>query len=174
MADRDRPRGQDSADPCAQARTACGPAFLSRGAPKLKKIDVNNDKYYSQGNCLITRIGNELHLGCRQSKIPDQVWYIHKNAFSRCEIKKIVIPDSVKEIAPYAFLYCDQLEDVVLGTGLFYLRENAFYKCFSIKTIHIKNKAMEVGRELYNQKAFTVSVRFGGRSCRKFSYKTGS
>lgn len=128
--------------------------FGYSGFAQLEKIDIDNDVYYSQGNCLIKKSDNGLYIGCHSSEIPDGVMYIHSHAFSYCNIKTVVLPPSVRELDRFAFKYCEMLEYVELGNGVNKVTRDAFYKCSAIKTVCIKNKNMQIGHESYDLRAF--------------------
>lgn len=128
--------------------------FGYSGFAQLEKIDIDNDVYYSKGNCLIKKSDNGLYIGCHSSEIPDGVMYIHSHAFSYCNIKTVVLPPSVRELDRFAFKYCEMLEYVELGDGVNKVTRDAFYKCSAIKTICIKNNYMQIGHESYDLRAF--------------------
>lgn len=132
--------------------------FGYSGFAQLEAIDVHNDFFYSKGNCLIKRSKNNaydgLYLGCQNSEIPDGVVYIHSRAFSYCDIKRVVIPPSVRELDYLAFKNCEMLEYVELGEGVKRVERDAFYKCSAIKTVCIKNNYMQIGHEAYDLRAF--------------------
>lgn len=128
--------------------------FCYSGFAQLEKVDIENDVYFSNCNCLIKKSDNGLYIGCHNSVIPDGVLYIHSHAFSYCNIKSIILPSSVRELDRFAFKYCKMLEDVELGDGLNKLTREAFYKCSAIKTVCIKNQNMQIGHEAYDIRAF--------------------
>ena len=51
------------------------------------------------------------------------------------DIKKVVIPEGVEKINPYAFANCKNLEEVVLPSTLTAIEYGAFYGCESLKRI---------------------------------------
>lgn len=48
---------------------------------KSIKVDLNNQFYYSKGNCLIEKSSDAIVLGCKNSIIPKNVTYIYEYAF---------------------------------------------------------------------------------------------
>lgn len=124
------------------------------GFSQLEVIDMDNDVYYSKGNCLIKKLDNGLYIGCRRSEVPNGVTYIHRHAFSCCDIKRVVLPSSVISIDTFAFKYCEMLEYAELGEGVNVVASKAFFKCSALKTVCIKNKNMQRGDDLYNISAF--------------------
>ena len=55
-------------------------------------------------------------------------------AFSGCNFKKIVMPKTINEVAPYTFKGCSQLESVTYSSNVLRVRENAFEGCNNLKT----------------------------------------
>ena len=124
------------------------------GFSQLDVIDVDNEIYYTKGNCLIKKSDNGLYIGCRFSEVPDGVTYIHSHSFSYCDIKRVVLPPSVISIDASAFKYCEMLEYVELGEGVNVVAPKAFFKCSALKTLCIKNKNMQSREDLYSRSAF--------------------
>ena len=77
-------------------------AFKSTSS--LERIDVEdgNTKYRSENNCVIDS-DNTLIVGCKNSVIPDEIVKIGSHSFWGCPIESIDIPNTVEEIAGYAF-----------------------------------------------------------------------
>lgn len=61
------------------------------------------------------------------------------DAFSNnIQIKKVIIPNSVREIGRKAFNLCYNLEEVVIPKrGLRFIGDNAFYCCFKLARFDI-------------------------------------
>lgn len=70
-------------------------------------VDKNNPVYDSRDNCnaIIETASNRLIVGCKNTFIPDSVSIIGNGAFYGMS-GTLKIPKGVKEIEPYAFLYC--------------------------------------------------------------------
>ena len=78
----------------------------------LDKITAGakNPKYISEQNCLLTKDGKTMILGCKGSVIPDGVEEIAENAFRGCAaLKELNLPNSVRSIGENAFLGCKNL-----------------------------------------------------------------
>ena len=75
------------------------------GCSGLDSIVVHpeNEKYYSENNCLIQKENNKLLLGCKNSAIPDGVKKIEMLAFWGSGLTNVIIPSSVTEIGRGAF-----------------------------------------------------------------------
>ncbi len=75
---------------------------------------------------------------------------ISSNAFEGCaELKKAVIPSSVKNIGASAFAECKMLNDVNIPEGVTYIGEYAFYLCEALETIVIPNSVTSTGTDLF-------------------------
>lgn len=110
--------------------------FLRSGTPELRVIDVNNERYRSQDNCLIEN--ESLVLGCESSRIPDDVKKIKGSAFVRCEtMEELNIPDGVNQILPFAISDCPKLRRVRIGRGLRIFESNSFLHCDALEEIEI-------------------------------------
>lgn len=86
----------------------------------LSAITVINDneKYHSDGNCIIETESKTLIIGCKDSIITadGSVTTIGIYAFNKCtKMTSISIPDDIKTIEIYAFSECYSLETVYYG-----------------------------------------------------------
>ncbi len=91
-------------------------------------VDVANEVFKSENNCLIDSTIGALVRGCEFSVIPDDgsVTIIGSHAFAGCEtLVSVTIPDSIEEIGDKAFFECDALvevkmpENVNMGVDVF-------------------------------------------------------
>ena len=88
-------------------------------------------------------IGNEAFMGCENLQNVDfsaNLKQIGNGAFSMCDLRQVVIPDSVMKIGNYAFAECENLEFVSLPNHID-VPEDAFYGCENLKTISKRNPA---------------------------------
>lgn len=101
---------------------------ITYGCENLVSIDVSgeNEKYASVDGVLYTKNMDALMV-CPQGK---------------CE--KVVIPDSVVTIKGWAFLGCAKIPEVVLGSGVTYIDEAAFYGCNNLSKIKLCGSVKKV------------------------------
>ncbi|MBR4942354.1 MAG: leucine-rich repeat domain-containing protein [Clostridia bacterium] len=82
--------------------------------------------------------GRNILFGCNAEgdavTVPDGVVYI-ADAFYRAEYKSVVLPDSVEHIFANSFRSCEKLEEVVFGTGLISVGDDAFNGCSVLKSV---------------------------------------
>lgn len=77
----------------------------------------------------VKEIGNAAFYGSGLEKLnlPDGLQKIDQWAFCSTKLKEIVIPDSVETIEFRAFIYCDGVENCVVGSGVKEIGQDAFY-----------------------------------------------
>lgn len=105
------------------------------GCSNLEEIivDSQNNKYYSQGNCVIEKENKTLIAGCKTSVIPEDVTSIGFSAFwGHTGLTSIHIPSSIKTIGNCAFENCSNLAYIILPDGITSIGSSAFYNCTSL------------------------------------------
>ena len=135
------------------------------GAPNLESITVDsaNEKYYSEGNCIITKEDRVLVAGCHVSvipegvrkiesrafygegltgnlSIPDSVEHIGGEAFGLTEITSVTIGSGLRELGGAAFVGCLNLTEVTIPSNVTYISGNAFMNCENLTSIEFFNK----------------------------------
>lgn len=77
----------------------------------------------------VREIGNAAFYGSGLEKLnlPDGLQEIEPWAFCSTKLKEIIIPDSVGTIGFRAFIYCDGVENCVVGSGVKEIGQDAFY-----------------------------------------------
>ncbi|MBP5769783.1 MAG: leucine-rich repeat domain-containing protein [Bacteroidaceae bacterium] len=126
-------------------------AFYGNTLLKEIAVDENNPNFDSRNNsnAIVETLTNTLVLGCKNSKIPNDikaigdnafhgcsdlkniiipcsVESIRKNAFSGCGLVSVTIPSNVKDIGEFAFAYCFHLEKILLSEGVEHIGDQAF------------------------------------------------
>ena len=82
---------------------------------KLEEIQISEENivYKSEGNCILSKDGQALILGCKKSEIPQGVVEIKSYAFAKCtELTEITIPNSVEKIESNAFVSCKNIKRI--------------------------------------------------------------
>ncbi len=118
------------------------------GCTELTRISVdkNNEKYYSDGNCVIEKNTKTLVLGCQSSIIPDDVTGIGDYAFLSCyELTKIDIPSSVTSIGYEAFAWCYGLTSITIPVGVTSIGASAFSYCRKITSVTLPKGVTSIG-----------------------------
>lgn len=138
----------DRAFNCCRSLTsvAIGAGVTTLGAdvfgicPKLTDITVaaGNSALRAVSNVLFSKDGTELLL-CPQTKtgaytVPIGTKRIASNAFAKCALTSVTIPDSVTEIGASAFSGCTGLTSVRIPARITSIGDSAFSGCSSLTT----------------------------------------
>ncbi len=78
--------------------------------------------------------------------IPDSYF---KNEFGGNELKKVVLPSSLKSIGISAFYGCSNLVEINLPSGLEVIGNYAFYNCQSLESIEIPDSVESIGSNVF-------------------------
>jgi len=92
--------------------------------------------------------------------IPEGVMEIHANAFYRCNIESVTMPDSLEVIDTCAFQECKNLSTVKFGNGLTRICERAFSYCKNLKEIVLPDRLERMDSYAFSY-AGLESVTFG-------------
>ena len=128
--------------PSSVTRIEGGDAFGACNS--LSRITVASDNlvYDSRNNCnaIINTYDNSLHVGCKNTVIPNTVTAIRDEAFLDCSsLTSLIIPNGVTFIGGWAFQNCCNLTNVTIPATVTYIGYSAFYGCSSITKINIPN-----------------------------------
>ena len=105
------------------------------------KVDADNPNYKSVNNCILTKDGKTLILGCKTSVIPDGVTSIGNGAFfGNGGLTSIIIPDSVTSIGNRAFFGCDGLTSITIPNSVTSIGEEVFFCCEKLESINYDGK----------------------------------
>ncbi|ELP89424.1 hypothetical protein EIN_390390 [Entamoeba invadens IP1] len=78
--------------------------------------------------------------------IPSYVTEIGTNAFDSCGLEKLYIPESVRVIQKYAFVYCEHLKHVILPENITVIPESCFSDCTMLETINFPTNLINIGK----------------------------
>ena len=93
-------------------------------------VESGNSVYDSRENCnaIIETATNTIIQGCENTVMPNSITTIGEGAFYwNSSFTSITIPNSVTVIEREAFWTCPYLEEIVLGSNILYIGENAFH-----------------------------------------------
>lgn len=124
------------------------------GCFQLSGITVDKDNEYldSRGNCnaIIRKDCDVLIVGCKNTRIPNDVAYIGMCAFSGQErLEHIDLPESVRKIESGAFEDCTSLTDIKLPDSLEEISGGVFMGCTKLKSIFIPKNVSKIYASLF-------------------------
>lgn len=124
---------------------------------KVKRFVVMHDGvvYTSDMKTLIAGLPSK-----KDVVIPEGVMEIHANAFYRCNIESVTMPDSLEVIDTCAFQECKNLSTVKFGNGLTRICERAFSYCKNLKEIVLPDRLERMDSYAFSY-AGLESVTFG-------------
>lgn len=120
------------------------------------EVDAENSRLYSQNGLLYGKKKTMPNGETRLTLIaapPDKkgtvkVAYgteiIAGDAFADSKASKVILPETVTSIAPYAFNNCENLREVVLNEGLTHIDECAFRMCLLLDDITIPDTVLDI------------------------------
>ena len=118
------------------------------GTVKEEKIIIPPTVQYQGRTYRVTSIGEEAFYRCNMISviIPNSVTSIGNSAFAGCEsLTSVVIPNSVTSIRNYAFSKCSGLTSVVIPNSVTSIGNWAFYGCSSLTSLTIPPSVTSIG-----------------------------
>ena len=96
---------------------------------------------FNKGKTVLVRFPTERD--CRGYRLPDSVEEIASYAFARCRIETLEM-NRVRRVRNRAFWNCEALREVDLGTELTVLTRGMFFACFGLKKLEIPERITEI------------------------------
>lgn len=99
--------------------------------PSLEEVDMSNTQ--------LTSLPSDCFNGCQKLKkvvLPNTITELAWQMFSHCKgLNYFVVPNGITRIEYGCFFYCENLLQVELPSTLTYINDNAFYYCNSLQYI---------------------------------------
>lgn len=140
------------------------------GCKRLKII-----KFSEKSNCRF--ISPETFRECQSLeslKLPYGITNIQERAFYHCGIRKIYLPESLRQIGDSAFLKCRNLEYAKVPASVKRIEKWAFHGCDRLKILEIPQDPDYIGDWIINR-SVTIRCRKGGKTdryCQQFQFQT--
>ena len=103
-------------------------------------------------------IGPYSFASCKAKEIVIEppVKIIEEKAFNHTCVERVVLPDSLIEIKPYAFEMCLNLHEITIPSSTRFIGDCAFYGC--LRRVTINSRDIKVGRDAFHSEHLTRIV----------------
>ena len=134
-------------------------------------VSASDEAYCSVDGIIYSKDTTSLVLFPRGKDVADFVvdyptTQISANAFSWCEqLQDLTIGSAVLEIGAYAFCDCHHLESIQLKDGIERISYDAFANCSKLRNIEIPRTVKSIDKDCFKRCDSLVSVRIMGESC---------
>ena len=119
----------------------------------LKKYEGNEEEVVIDQDIAV--IGDYAFYGCTNMKrihLPDGLKEIGSDAFYGCEnLEEVIIPDSVYYIGEGLFARCRSLKKAVLSASLTSVPKITFFQCESLVSVTLPQRIRRIGRAAFEQ-----------------------
>lgn len=88
--------------------------------------------------------------------IEEGVNYIYGESFRLCSLKSIIIPGTVKTIGECAFIYCNELEEVIINEGTTIIENSSFYCCKKLKKLTLPNSIKQLMEYSFSETSIEI------------------
>lgn len=94
-------------------------------------------------------------------EIRDGLSWIGDNAFEKCGLESVVIPNSVTHLGYYAFAENKSLQEVTIGSGISAVPEGCFTECTALKSIKLPDNIKEIEDYAFHRCYDLTDIDFG-------------
>ena len=94
------------------------------------------------------QIGDYAFSGCSKLtslSLPNSLQYLGQGAFGGCGFYTFTIPTGITSIPAYLFMYCQNLQSVIIHNNVTTIEDGAFSTCQKLTSIDIPNSVTSVG-----------------------------
>ena len=119
----------------------------------------------------VTKIGDYALKNIQTKKIvlPDTVRNIGCQAFRDTTAEEIVLPQYAETLGNAAFYGCNSLKKITLPEGLKRIENNTFYACLSLREIVIPDSVVEIGYQAFDH-CYTLTKITLGKNLESIEY----
>lgn len=152
----------------AEAETVAGTGDYAAACKIIEQVDFDEDSILHQAYTLADQgnFAEAVEYGLTVVVIPEGVETIPDNYFKAeyksNDLKKVVLPSTLKRIGMSAFYGCTRLEEINLPDGLKTIGNYAFYKCISLPSVEIPDSVESMGAGVFRECKGLQSVSIPG------------
>lgn len=146
---------------------------LKRNGNSVKKVMASvmygDFEYDKDSSCIVKYNGNDTNVTIPSMIEGQSITKIGMDAFSNNKkIRKVKLPDTIKNIEPYAFKNCTMLSDINFPSGLLMIDCGAFDSCSSLTSITLPDTIENINYAFLNCYSL-VSVKLPVKVSNKFN-----
>ena len=136
---------------CGAILSACDKAIYTQGII----YDYSGNRTYAM---VVGYEGSltEINIAPTYNNLP--VKSIYDSAFKNAKITKVIIPDSVTSIGPYAFSSCASLTSIEIPNSVTYIGSAAFNSCSSLTSIEIPDGVTSIEKYAFSNCTSLTSI----------------
>ena len=100
----------------------------------------------------LKKIGTQAFIMNRQLRkvvFSNSITDICGSAFYNCPVKKVVMPEGMKDVVEFTFRYCDELEIVVIGGSVEEIGPQAFADCPLLEAVVIPDSVTSISNDAF-------------------------
>ncbi len=133
--------------------TSISDLYTFQGCSSLESVavDPENSIYSSPNNCNAILKGTRLVLGCKNTKIPNNVTLIDNRAFQDCaQLESLTLPAGVTSIGRETFMGCTALKSCNFPSALTKIEWKAFWNCRNLETVIIPKATNSIDESAFS------------------------
>ncbi len=89
--------------------------------------------------------------------------FIHSRALNNCDVREVILPNSVVFIGERAYAGCGNLGKVVLGEGVLHIGASAFADCDDLHYFTIQSAVNSMGAWIFQNSLYLYEIDFGDK-----------
>lgn len=86
---------------------------------------------------------------------------VAESAFNSCDVKRIILPDTLEIIEPSAFAGCHYLESIEIPDGITYLPSGAFSGCYRLRSVTLPESLEAIASDAFSSCHSLLSIDLG-------------
>lgn len=115
-----------------------GPGVTVAATRTFNNIRVLESVYIADGVTTIGRDAFAMDSSLSDVRWPSSLRVIEHAAFYECDLREIVLPDSLEVVGTYSFAYNERLRRVVLGPAVSFVGTYAFADCYALEEVTVR------------------------------------
>ena len=115
-----------------------GPGVTVAPSWTFNNIRVLESVYFADGVVTIGRDAFAMDSNLSNVRWPSTLRVIEHAAFYECDLREIVLPNSLEIVGTYSFAYNERLRRIVLGPAVNFVGTYAFADCYELEDVTVK------------------------------------